>query len=108
MLYFCSNFQQNALLEDYLHNIVHTFQTKIMNICYKNNLEAKYKIKNVSVLDGFLYFFGFRKNPYNNFIKNIQHRDDADALRSDWNSVGKDFEVIIKRESENLELNACK
>lgn len=79
-----------------------------MNICYKNNLQTKYNIENVSVLDGFLYFFGFRRNPYRKFIKDVLQRDDADALRSDWKSVGNDFQAVLKRESENLKIDACK
>jgi hypothetical protein len=74
---------------------------------YKHNFELKYGI-HISVLDGFLYFFGLKENPYKKIYKKMRERSDIEALRSDWQSVGNDFNVVIERERNNLKLeDAC-
>ena len=73
---------------------------------YKHNFKHKYNIQTITILGGFLYFFGLADNPYKKSIEDNLRRSDFDALRSDWNTVGQDFSRVI--EKENLNLDACK
>lgn len=72
----------------------------------KNNFYNRFNLRNVGFFSGFLYFFGLIENPYTKAISKIKRRSDIEALKSDWNVIGKDFQkVITKKKSE---LNACK
>ena len=87
-------------------NIILKIKKSCMNTYYKNNLHIRYNIKNVGFFSGFLYFFGLTENPYTKAINQIKRRSDVEALKSDWNVIGKDFQkVIIKKKPI---LNACK
>lgn len=77
-----------------------------MQTYYKNNYNRKYSKKHINLFTGFLYFFGFIDNPYHDEIKRIKRRTDIEALRSDWNAVGADFEKVIEKEKPRL--HACK
>lgn len=70
-----------------------------MQTQYAKNLKAKYSLGAVGILSGFLCFFGFQENGYKKSLDNMLKRSDFDALRSDWNMVGKDFSRVIEREN---------
>lgn len=76
-----------------------------MQTYYKHNFMAKYSLGTLGILSGFLCFFGFRGNGYKKATKHLLERTDFDALKSDWNTVGKDFNRVIER--ENITTDAC-
>jgi len=63
---------------------------------YQNRILKKYKFENLDFKITFLSFFGFKDNKYKEFKKYLSQRSDFDALRSDWISVGEDFNRVIE------------
>lgn len=70
-----------------------------MQAYYQDNMKNKYSLGALGILSGFLCFFGFQENGYKKSVENMLKRSDFDALRSDWNTVGKDFSKVIEREN---------